>query len=356
MQANQNEETNMLPIFNASMRIEVEKEFDFINRKYELNLCINSILAGDKSILIGERGVGKSALVKQIQFELENNYDNVLPIYIQFSPINFSHSTHIGYVYHLLLSVINYIWTNILGYKMSSLYDDELTLKNEFTEQVKKIHKLIRLVTQNTKILNQKGIEADFFAKGNLQKAKEYFENLSPLSNQEMIALFGELCDDLRKYTEVNNLVFLCDEANLLTETEQIEIARELSNIFPMLSCSFLYVASIFSVDGYCSLHTDFFEQTILIEGFKNIEHSIALLQNRILQKDRVTIDDQVYELLHRTTRGNPRDLIGIMNQIIRNKTINDVDQITITPQDAQKACNHFDKQKLQNQKFYNKI
>ena len=294
------------------MRVEQETDNDFVNRKDELRLCIESIITGDKAILIGERGVGKSALVKRIEYEVRNNFENILPIYIQFSPINFGRNSHIGYVYHLLISLIQYIWTNILGNKLTALYDDTITFPNELTEQVQKIHKLTRMAAQNVTILRQKEFEAEFFVKGNMQKSQEYVDNFNPLSNQEMIGLFSELCDDLIKHSGIRSLAFLCDEANLLDESQQLEIERDLSNIFPMLSCSFLYVASISTINGHCNPHTGCFEQVICVEGFKSVEHSKRLLQNRILQKDRVEIDDQVYDILHKTAHGNPRYLIDI--------------------------------------------
>lgn len=333
------------------MRIEQEPDNDFVNRKDELHLCIESIITGDKAILIGERGVGKSALVKRVEYELRTNFDRVLPIYIQFSPVNFGRNSQIGYVYHLLISLIQYIWTNILGNKLTALYDDNIALPNELTDQVRKIHKLTRIAAQNVTILRQKEFEAEFFVKGNMQKSQECLDNLNPLSNQEMIGLFRELCDDLINYSGVELLAFLCDEANLLNESQQLEIEQDLSNIFPMLSCSFLYVASISTINGHRNPHTEYFEQVVCVEGFKSVEHSKKLLQNRILQKDKIEIDDQVYDILHETAHGNPRYLIEIMGQIIMEKTLNDETQIKIIPKDAQAACDRFLIQQEQNKR-----
>lgn len=330
-------------LFNSSMCIEQETSNDFVDRRDELSLCLESIIMGDKAIVIGERGVGKSALVKRVEYQLRNNYDQILPIYIRFSPINFGHNSHTEYVYHLLISLIQYIWKNILGNKLTALYDDNMAFTtNELTAQVQKVHKLARMTTQNVTILHQKELEAELFVKGNMQKSQEYVDSLNPLSNQEMIGLFSELCDDLINHSEVESLAFLCDEANLLDESQQLEIERDLSNIFPMLSCSFLYVASISTINGHHNPHTECFEQVICVEGFKSVEHSKKLLQNRILQKDRIEIDDQVYDILHETAHGNPRHLINIMEHIIMRKSLDGTTQINITPQDAQVACDSF--------------
>ena len=335
-------EIEMLPLFNASMHSDHETNGNFVNRTNELHLCINSIITGEKAILIGERGTGKTALVRQVEYELRNNFDNILPIYMRFSPENFSCNPRIGYVYHLLISLIQYIWTNILGNKLTTLYDNNITYPNELTEQTQKIHRLTRMAMQNVTFSRQKEFKAELFVKGNMQRSQEYVDNLNPLSNQEMIGLFSELCTDLINYSGMDSLAFLCDEANLLKESQQLEIERDLSNIFPMLSCSFLYVASISTISEHYNPHTESFEQVIFIEGFKSVEYSKKLIQNRILQKDRVEIDNQVYDILHETTHGNPRYLIDIMAHILMKESLEDIPKIRITIQDAQIACDNF--------------
>ena len=289
----------MEPIFNRSMRTEIDSTSNsFIDRENELQLCVNSMLTGEKAILIGERGVGKTALVRSVQRHLIENYESVLPIYISFSPVCFDQNTKTGYVYHLLISLIHYIWTNTLGYKLTDLYDDNLPFQNELTTQVQKMHRLARITNHNYIVQQQKELEAQFFIKGNAQQSHEHEYNFNPLSVQELIGLFCECCNDLIDYTAVKTIAFLCDEANLLNDRQQLEIERELSNIFPMLSCSFLYVASTSTTTEYRNPHTEFFDEVIHLKGFYSVEHSKRLLQNRILQKDLIEVEENVYGLL----------------------------------------------------------
>lgn len=332
----------MYPFFNATMCVEHDLNNYFINRKLELSLCINAILSNEKAVLIGERGVGKTALVKQVENILRNEHPEVLPIYLQFSPINFRNNANVGYVYHLLIQLIQYVWTNILGHKLTSLYDEPGSFSDELTEQTQKIHRLTRVATQNQMALHRREMEANLLVKGNISGSNENTDNLNPLSNQEMIGLLSELCDDLIKYTGVHTLAFLCDEANLLTESMQIEIEKDLANIFPTLHCSFLYVASTSALCVRTNLHAEHFERVIHITGFKNIIHSKELLTNRMLQKEKIEIEEEVYALLHKVARGNPRNLISIMSNIVMKKSIDEPDTIAITLKDANLACKDF--------------
>ena len=250
----------MLPLFNSSMCVELETNGSFVDRVHELELCVNSILANEKAIVLGERGTGKSALIKRVQHEIENYHNGILPIYMRFSPEVCNSNSHIRYIYNLLITLIKYIWVNILGYKLSSLFDDDNEFQNELTNQTRKIHRLARISTQHETILRQREAKAAFFVEGRINKSLQHADSLNPLSNQEIIGLFSELCDALINHAGVKTLVFLCDEANLLDDIIQLEIERELSNIFPALSCSFLYVESV-SAFNQCNPHTDYFEQ-----------------------------------------------------------------------------------------------
>lgn len=332
--------------FDSSMRIDqINNEgYCFVDRDIELMKCINSILVQDKAIIIGERGVGKSALIKRVEFEIKRNYDNILPLYIRFSPImHFTeHDSHLWYVYHLIISVVQYTWTVILGNKLTDLYNDSLNSSNDFSRQVQAIHRLTRLTRQNVANIVQREYGAAFYVKGNSQNSQEYKSDLNPLSLQEMSGLFVELCNGLKEYCGIDQLAFLVDEANLLSEEKQLEIEMELSNIFPILPCSFLYVASVSSYVGQRNPHTEFFSQVIFVEGFKSIDHSKQLIQSRILQKDKVEINDQVYEVIHNTAKGNPRYLITIMQEIVNMKLCAGNEIISVSLQDAQDECQKF--------------
>lgn len=348
----------MLPFFDSTVCVEQGGSDSFVNRTNELDMCIYSICHREKAIIIGERGVGKSALIKRIEYKLKNDYPEILPIYIQFSPEIFNGNSHYGCIYHLLISLIRYIWSDILCLKWSSIFDESGTVSNELARAVQSIHKLTRIITENQAINRKKEIETAFFVKGNINKTTEQIDNLNPLSNQEMLGLLSELCEYIIEYTETKNLAFLCDEANRLDEALQLEIERDLANIFPELHCSFLYVASISSFNPHMNPHIDNFEKVIYVEGFRKVQHSKELLENRILQKEFVEIDEEVYEIIHGAAHGNPRYLIVIMGEVMSKKILGEESKrqgfkVKITAHDAIVSCENFLKQQAILQKIY---
>ena len=343
--------------FNSSLRVDYENEQDFINRHTELKLCMNAISNGEKIIIFGERGVGKTALLFQIKNQILLQSCDILPIYISFGGYCINHELD-SCITFMLINLLGYIWKDILGLNLTALYDEEeKVFDSELEAQVKRIHKLVRLLTYEYNKSIKQSFEANFVLKGAADKTTEKSFGYSTLTNQELYGLFSELCEDLRKHCDIGSLVFLCDEANVLEEEVQIRIEKELKSLFSYLSCSFVYVESTSISPKHHRDHSMYFDQVFRLNGFSAVEYSKKLINNRIIDNDLISIDENVYKIVHNCANGNPRFLVSIMEKIISNKTsYGDIKKIHIDDNDAKKGCSEFEMEQERCKKMLEKI
>jgi len=339
--------------FNSSMCVEIEKEQDFINRHNELKLCMNAISRGDKIIIFGERGVGKTALLFQIKKKILSQSCDILPIYISFGGYCINQETD-SCITFMLINLVGYVWKNILGLNLSALYDEEeKVFDSELEAQVKRIYKLARLCTCEYNKSLKRSFEANLILKGTADKITEKNFGYSTLTNQELYGLFSELCEDLKRYCGINSLVFFCDEANVLKEDIQIRIEKELKSLFSYLSCSFVYVESISVSPEHHRDYSMYFDQALKLNGFSKVEYSKKLIKKRIFDKNMISIDENVYKIVHECACGNPRFLISIMEKIISKKVgYGENEKIHINENDAKSGCLDFETE----QEYYAKL
>ena len=108
---------------------------------------MSAISKGEKIIVFGERGVGKTALLYQIKNQILLQSCDVYPIYISFGGYCMYHELD-SCITFMLINLVGYIWKNILGLNLTALYDDEEKIfTSELEAQVKRIHKLARMLT-----------------------------------------------------------------------------------------------------------------------------------------------------------------------------------------------------------------
>lgn len=344
---------NTKEVFNLSMC--TEKDYiNLIDREYETQNCINSILTGEKTIIIGERGVGKTSLIYKVRDKLIKDHSNILPIYVKFSPMFFNNRYLNVYLYHLLHTVVQFIWKDIIGKDFSDIYDNDIILKSDFEKKILKVYNLIRISERNELLSLHKELGTSFGLSGNLSKEKQEENKYLALTNQEIVCLFKEVCEHLVTYLGIDTIAFLCDEANNLKEEQQIELEESLINIFGTMSCSFVYVASIFGTKR--NSHFDLFENSIILEGFDDIKYTKELIFSRIKDNDLFSIDNESIAIIHNISKGNPLFIIRIISLVIGEENRQEVNYIDITPSKAALAGNKFIVEQLRGQEILNNL
>ena len=100
-----------------------------------------------------------------------------------------------------------------------------------------------------------------------------------------------------------------------------------------------------------------YFDQVFQLKGFSTVEYSKELINNRIIDNELISIDENVYKTVHDCANGNPRFLISIMEKIILNKTSSgDVKKIHIDDAAAKKGCLDFEMEQEQCKRMFEGI
>ena len=310
-------------IFNSSL-VEYHYVSDdsthFIDRKKQIEQSLSIINRCESFLIVGERGVGKTSLLKQIQKELKNDKSKILPIYISFSDGMFIKTEPKAVIYQILSSLIIYIWKDILRLNLTDLYSSDNITKVKKSKLSKHTLKAYRLIHTQYRELIRKDhfeIETNMFLKGTTGRNTDINSHLEPLYYNELISLFCELCDELKKQIHCESIVFLCDEANLLNPQLQFDIAQGLGAVFSSIKYSFVYVVSMSIINNIANEFKSVFQHEILLEGFQDEEYSKQLILKRIIDKNRIVISEDVFPLIHKLSRGVPRYIIELMYHAI---------------------------------------
>lgn len=331
-------------LFKSTLCVEHETVEIFFDRSYELQLCIDAVNAHDKTIIMGKRGVGKTALIKHVQNKILASDEKICPVYMNFVRLRPEINDSSLITASVLGDFVRYIWIHILQRDFMELFEDDIgNFDCRLAQYVYKTHKLLHSIS--TEIVKKKvyGAEASLFIKGNINSENEKKSALNPLTNQELRELFYGLCNQLIEYTDTASLAFLYDEANVFDRETQLQIGRELNSLFPSLSCSFVYVISTPLDHQKYDDYIIGFDRIIELNGFPDVSYSKQLLESRIIDKDKLIIDDSAIDTCHELTKGNPRFLIECTREAICRKAFFDkgVTQsavITITKEDITKA------------------
>ena len=347
----------MSTIFNYSLTAEQDFELrGSVDRDKQIRECINSILAHEKISIIGKRGIGKSFLLLSIRKEILEKHKTILPNYINFSSgfLSKNNDTN-SFVLIMLEKLIYYIWVDILGNEITLLYsyEDGKIAKTKLENKIVQLYKLTHTLAEKHEINKQYQLKATFFVNGGTEREQNKSYTLSTLTRGEFVNLFIELCDDLKNHLTIDTIVFLCDEANHLSEHIQNEIEVELINVLPSLPYSFVYVRSILS--ERMSNETKYsFDRIVYLYGFDTYEITKTMIENRITDRNKLIIDDEAYSIVHDATEGSPRNSLNIISNLVEEKSRNlsDVNPcISISSFDAALACNYFFKSIIYNQR-----
>ena len=334
----------MYSLFNSTLCVEHEDIEVFFDRAYELQLCIDAVNAHDKTLIVGNRGVGKTALIKHVQNTILTSGGKICPVYMNFSRLMPEIRESSLITASVLGDFIRYIWVHILNREFIELFEDDMSSFDcRLSQYIYKTHKLLHSIS--TEIIKKKtyGAEANLFIKGNFNSENEKKSALNPLTNQELRELFYGLCNQLIDYTDTSTLAFLYDEANVFDSNTQLQIGRELSALFPSLPCSFIYVISTPTDSQKYDDYIVGFDRIIELNGFPDVKYSKQLLKSRIVDKDMLVLDDRAVDTCHELTDGNPRLLIecvreAIGRKVFSNNGIRQDSTITISQEDIIKA------------------
>ncbi len=161
-------------LFNSTLCVEHENVEIFFDRSYELQLCIDAVNAHDKTIIMGKRGVGITALIKHVQNKILASDEKICPVYMNFVRLRPEINDSSLITASVLGDFVRYIWGHILQRDFMELFEDDIgKFDCRLAQYVYKTHKLLHSIS--TEIVKKKvyGAEASLFIKGNINSENE---------------------------------------------------------------------------------------------------------------------------------------------------------------------------------------
>lgn len=307
----------------ASERLRIEEILKLrTDRTKEIEVCIGTILKTKNNIyLYGERGIGKTFLLRTLYSEIKNKDKNVFPFYLNLFSLT-RESIHFGeYAFSsfLTLALITSIWTEIYNKSHSDLINKTISPEAGDTSLKKinflqKVYANLRTSLYKMDFSTENDIGVKAFVTGNMKLKESEAREFGHLLPFEVISYIEEIIEYLKKNEKKVKIVALCDEANLMSEEWQKDVLARHIDIFSNLGIQFVFVA------GYLIKHSeiiipDSFEKVIEVKGIDK-EYITELIKKHYASTDFI-IKPDVLEYLHKTTKGNPRRILGIASDAI---------------------------------------
>lgn len=307
-------------------KIRVDREDELIN------VVHLTAKANENVLLIGDRGQGKTFLAILLQMELRRNHPEIFTVKIDLTALHFIHQND-NYFIELLPALIldqlcKEIWVTLLGNdysKLLSSYDIQEMAKIFKTNSEKRLLEIYSILKREEQRYRTEFKSMMLGIKSEINSGEMTEWRNRSLQNFELLELIKELKNTILKEHSLNKIILICDEANKLTEKEQLYILQNYLDFFGANQFNFLLVASNFDNLKASAEQSGLF-RVIELEGFTSSELVRQLINKSFLIEDLI-IEDDVYTLLFEAFTGNLRlSLDAFMKCIIlseKNKIIN---------------------------------
>lgn len=296
--------------FRVNREADVENCLVYIAKKSE-NLCV-----------VGERGVGKTFLLKILVHELKKKYPSIFSISLDLTSLfgdgDYS-SEHLinSFPRLVLLQLCQCIWTDLLQLQYSDLFFNELN-QNELEPAAQKIHKLYNTITSEHRKYLIKLTSAYFLSEEIVREERTRIQ----LLNFEFFELIKEIKKDVLRRFQCNKIIVFCDEGNHLAESFQAELLQKYVELFNDINIQFVFVLSE-QIAQKNESYKIAFPNTFHLKGFNKWSETKTLIENCSLSN--IKILDESYEVLHAYFQGHPRDSLEVANLLLKTSDILEV-------------------------------
>jgi len=307
------------------------------NREDEIRTCFENITSSNSNILIyGERGIGKTFVIRLLEKKLQERCDNVFSFrvnvmeilsYDRIDPIS-------AFPASVLIHLCHSIWKDLFKNSHLDLMDPlfnpkkHIKLKNKDEQLIQDIYYRIR--SQQRKLIYQAQNKAGLTAIAKAEMNETYTEEVNPISLLpfEFFKFIEVIQDEILAPRGINKLIVLCDEMNILPIITQKELIERYIELFSERSLQFIFVAG--SIKGQRIYGVpDCFDVTIELSEFDNIAHIDELIAKR-MSGTNLKIDHGAAEIILKTSGGNPRTILWVCETATRKVLNRDEETINI--------------------------
>ncbi|MCH8903421.1 MAG: ATP-binding protein [Bacteroidetes bacterium] len=296
-----------------------------IDRVEEIDSCIGTILKTKNNIFMyGQRGVGKTFLLKTIYNETIREDKSVFPFFLNLFSLSRSLVDHGEYAFSsfLALEIITSIWTELYRKPHSELINRAISPAAGDSSLISKLNYLqttyanLKASLFKMQFESEHNVGVKAIVSGHIKTNETESREYGQLLPFEIISYIKELQDFLNKKEKKIKLIALCDEANLMSEEWQKAVLSKHIDIFSNIDIQFVFVAGY--IEGYQDLSIpDTFEYIFELHGM-NKEHLVSLIGNHFPDSE-LKISQETLSHLYKSTKGNPRSVLEIASRVIRS-------------------------------------
>ena len=223
-----------------------------VGRDDEYREVLNDLIRKNHNVLIyGERGIGKTFLIRSLYEKIVEAEKDILPIFINLAGLrSYSPADNAAsFPRAILLQICSVIWSNYLGNSYLDLRDSisdsgqEITLKSKPEKTVQRLYR--HLMSFERKAQNEFVNSVGFSALAKGEKSEKTTASLtqSDILPFEFVEFVNELKENVLPYINKQRIILICDEANMLPQYEQKELLERYVEIFTEKRVQFIFVA-----------------------------------------------------------------------------------------------------------------
>jgi Cdc6-like AAA superfamily ATPase len=324
-----------------------------VDRAEELNQCVRALIERRHNVLLyGNRGVGKSFLLRLLDDHLQQEQSSIFPIFVRLSGLGCYGKDDIAASFSraVLLQVCCEAWTKLLCKRYLDLRErldesgNEITFRSESERTIQRIYDVLMTSERKAKSRHFASFGVSAGIKGEKQEEAEYERQQSDVLPFEFAEFISEITRYVLMPKNKKRLLILCDEANHMPMFYQQEILERYFELFNAKQVQFLFVAGVAHWEESPSLPTCF-ETQFELKGFSAIEDVLRLVQKA---KSSLPFEDEAINVLFNEHNGHPRRILETCHfafeQAVRRKSP------TITVDIVHRVCKEI-RQKLEKER-----
>jgi hypothetical protein len=315
------------PLLGAALRVEGElietiREVR-VDRDDEVSYCTEALLNKYENVLLyGERGVGKSFLVRLIHDEIERVAPSVLPITINMSGLAaYSPQDNASaFPRAVLIQLCAELWKKLLGKDYLDLRErlketgSEITTRSRAEKTIQRIYSNLMVYSRKSRFEWHNSVGFAAGVKGEKREAGIIEQQQADILPFEFLEFISEINTNVLAEYEITRVLILCDEANLLPIFNQHEILERYLELFAAKYVQFMFVAGFVDVGQINNLPTSF-EARLELKGLPTIQHAKELINK--WTADEITFLEGAIEHVFDCFKGNPRHTLQACSKAI---------------------------------------
>jgi len=227
--------------------------------------------------------------------------------------MGFGHPDPMYFPHAILRQLCTGLWRDLLGMSISELRSaicetpGDIKLRDTAQQKVIELYRLVRLEDERLLYSRKNGVGASLGIKADLSEKKAVEWSTSPLLSSEVIDLITELLEDVAQPKGINQFVMLCDEANLMSFSEQKDLLLRFVELFASNNTQFAMVmrpepvAQAQAVFSGC--------ERVELKGFSERKYVGELIEKH-LHTTEIDVTEDGIDVLWEVFSGNPLDTL----------------------------------------------